>query len=137
MKHLKKYRLYESKDSLHEIILTLKDIYQELTDEGFKDHINVFGVTNDIIDMNIDKGWANRDMSFDKWGLIEFDPRLLIDCIKRSNNYMSEQGYEISIEIYNSSGDRRFFMSYGEDEIDRINDVRPLVTMVKVRFKKK
>lgn len=75
--------------------------------------------------------------------MIEFKPKELLGCIKRSSVYMEEQGYKISaIILRNRKGvtnqhlDHDVEAAFSRYEIDRINDI-PLVESVLIYFKRK
>lgn len=94
MKHLKTYKIFESIEE--EISNNVRDIFLDLEDKYFSIHIKEYH----------SKKGLSVSMTYPSHGTQALDFKLsdVVDCVKRSNEYMSSLGYQISYAHTNTKG---------------------------------
>jgi hypothetical protein len=85
MKHLKSYKLFES---VEEDMSNVKDIFLDLEDKDFSINISKFSIGDGF----------SISMIYPNYGseVLDFKLSDVIDCVRRSNEYMSSLGYKVS-----------------------------------------
>lgn len=92
MKHLKKYKIFESEENLHDVVSVIKDMSLDLTDEDPNYIVNVYSNSTVI-------NWNQARLCID---LFYQDDRMfvynneLINFLERLNAYLIDKGFNPS-----------------------------------------